>query len=246
MNRTPGEQWLLEQADRFNDGPPTASLDAVWLPDPRLLPRAVTNPVVRPLGARFPEWFDVRRTSEGAQLAQELGVNSGYFQEYQNWAPFVAWLFDLTAAWIDFAAHPAFPADVRDALLPYLHAQVTITTRLQSLIRLQQVHGEHKGTSLDGLWKALQTNVRLGAVHRRFYNPFIDEPLEHIRKEVLNQQLKLATKSAAAKHQARLDRQHPGAANPGASTSGGRYYRPKNSKATGPAPPANPPPKPSA
>ena len=90
MNRTPGEQWLLEQADRFNDGPPTASLDTVWLPDPRLLPRAVTNPIIRPLGARFPEWFDVRRTSEGAQLAQELGVNSGYFQEYQNWAPFVA------------------------------------------------------------------------------------------------------------------------------------------------------------
>ena len=59
MNRTPGEQWLLEQADRFNDGPPTASLDAVWLPDPRLLPQAVTNPVVRPLGASFPEWFDV-------------------------------------------------------------------------------------------------------------------------------------------------------------------------------------------
>ena len=246
MNRTPGDQWLLEQAVRFNDGQPTASLDAVWLPDPRLLPRSVTNPVVRPLGARFPEWFDVRQTSEGAQLAQALGANSGYFQEYQSWAPFVAWLFDLTAAWIDFAAHPDFPPDFRAALLPYLHAQVTITARLQSLIRLQQVHGEHKGTSLDGLWKALQANVRLGAVHRRFYDPFIDEPLEHIRKEVLNQQLKLATKSAAAKQQSQLDRAAPSTPSTGASTSGARQFKGRTAKGSHPAatPPA--PPKPSA
>ena len=90
MNPSPAELWLREQTVRFNNGLPMGDIDSVWLPDPWLLPPCVTNSVARPLDVRFPDWFDVRQKSDGAQLAHELGVDSSYFQEYQSWAPTLA------------------------------------------------------------------------------------------------------------------------------------------------------------
>ena len=199
MNPSPAELWLRDQALRFNETIPVGPVQDAWLPDPRLLPPCVNNPVHRPPGVRFPEWFDVRHTATGAAVASSLGASSGYFQEYASWAPFVSWIFDLTAAWIHVTAHPAFPPVLRDVNLPYLHALVTCVERLDASLRLHQVHADQKGTLLDGTWRALQSNLRLGGASRRFSTAFIDEPLAKLRTDALGHQLKLASKTAGAK-----------------------------------------------
>ena len=140
MNPTPAELWLRDQTLRFNESLPAGPIEGCWLPDPRLLPHCVTNPVSRPSGARFPEWFDVRHTAAGSAVATALGPNSGYFQEYASWAPFVAWIFDLTAAWLNITAHPAFLPILQDLNLPYLHTLVTCVERLDATLGLHTVH----------------------------------------------------------------------------------------------------------
>ena len=132
-------------------------------------------------------------------MASALGANSGYFQEYASWAPFVSWIFDLAAAWVHITAHPSFPPELRDVNLPYLHALVTCVERLDASLRLHQVHADQKGTLLDSTWHALQSNLRLGGASRRFSTAFIDEPLAKLRTEALGHQLKLASKTAGAK-----------------------------------------------
>lgn len=199
MNPSPAELWLRDQALRFNEKLPEGLLQDAWLPDPRVLPHCVTNPVPCPPGIRFPEWFDVRHTAAGAAVAAALGPNSGYFQEYSSWAPFVAWIFDLTAAWLHLTAHPDLPPEIRAINLPYLHALVTCVERLDASLSLHQVHADQKGTLLDGTWRALQSNLRLGGAYRRFSTAFIDEPLAKLRTDALGHQLKLASKTAGAK-----------------------------------------------
>ena len=111
----------------------------------------------------------------------------------------MAWIFDLTAAWLNVTAHPAFPPIPRDLNLPYLHALVTCVERLDASLGLHTVHAQQKGTLLDGTWRALQSNLRLGGASRRFSTAFIDEPLAKLRTDALGHQLKLASKTAGAK-----------------------------------------------
>ena len=96
-------------------------------------------------------------------------------------------------------AHPALPPEIRAINLPYLHALVTCVERLDATLSLHQVHADQKGTLLDGTWRALQSNLRLGGASRRFSTAFIDEPLAKLRTDALGHQLKLASKTAGAK-----------------------------------------------
>ena len=57
---------------------------------------ATKNPVGLPVGTPIGSWFDVLNTSDGQRIAHMLGPRSGFFAEYQNWAPLVCHLFDFT------------------------------------------------------------------------------------------------------------------------------------------------------
>jgi hypothetical protein len=155
--------------------------------------------MARPAGARSPFWFDVRDTAEGSAVATALGPNSGYFQEYAGWAPLVSWLFDATAAFVDVAAHPDLPASVRDFLLPYLYTYVEVTEALHDQLALQRIHAKHKGSGLEGSWRAIQAEIRLADRGQRFSTSRVDGTLERMRKELLTQELKHVTKTAAAR-----------------------------------------------
>ena len=152
MNPTPAEQWCRDQARRFNNHIPTAAIETCWLPDPALLPQSVNNPVARPAGARAPYWFDVRDTAEGSSVANALGANSGYFQEYAGWAPPVSWLFNTTAAFVEVAAHPDLLPSVRDFIFPYLYSYVEVTEALHDQLSLQPIHAKHKGLCCGATW----------------------------------------------------------------------------------------------
>ena len=203
MNPSPAEQWLRAQALRFNQRLPDRPIEVTWVSDPRLLPRSVNNRVARPDFTTFPAWFDVRETGQGQTVAAALGATSGYFQEYASWAPWVAWQFDYTAAFVDLVAHPSLPPSIRDLLLPYVYASVAITERQVDQLRLHQVHAKHRGTGLEGSWRALQAQIRLSEPEGGFTTEVIDGTLGAIRKELLTQEVKLATKAAAAQRAAR-------------------------------------------
>ena len=62
------------------------------------------------------------------------------------------------------------------------------------------MHAFHKGTGLDGSWRALQAQIRLASGSAQGYTTAeIDGTLERMQHELFNQELKLATKSAAAR-----------------------------------------------
>lgn len=199
MNPSPAELWLREQAVRFCNRLPDQPLEATWLSDPRFLRRAANNPVARPDGACAPHWFDVKHTAEGLAIANALGPNSGYFQEYASWAPSVSWLFDSVAGIVELLAHPHLPSHIRDLFLPYLYAQVQIVGAQHSLLALQRIHAHQKGTGLEGSWRALQAGIRANALDSRFKTDEIDGALEKFKKELFTQELKLTTKHAAAR-----------------------------------------------
>ena len=213
MNPTPAERWCRDQSRRFNNRIPTAPIADCWLPDPALLPQSVNNPVARPAGARSPYWFDVRDTAEGSAVATTLGANSGYFQEYAGWAPPVSWLFDTVAAFLEVSAHPDLPPSVREFNLPYLYSLVEVTEALHDQLSLQRVHAKHKGSGLEGLWRAIQVEIRLVNRGLCFGTSRADGTLKRMRKELLTQGLKHATKTAAARWQP--------SSNGGASSSNG-------------------------
>ena len=230
MNPTPAEQWCRDQTRRFNNRIPTAPIEDCWLPDPAFLPQSVNNPVARPAGARAPYWFDVRDTAEGSAVANTLGANSGYFQEYAGWAPPVSWLFDTTAAFLEIAAHPELPPSVRDFILPYLYSYVEVTEALHDQLSLQRIHARHKGSGLEGSWRAIQAEIRLADRGLRFGTARVDGTLERMRKELLTQELKHATKAAAS-------RKHASSTTTGATSSNTSR---SNKGARGPAAPSKP------
>ena len=232
MNPTPAEQWCRDQALRFSNRIPDGSIEDCWLSDPRFLRRAVNNPVPRPAGARCPYWFDVRDTAEGSCIASALGANSGYFQEYAGWAPSVSWLFDVTAAIVDLSAHPDLSRPVRDLLLPYVYALVEVAEAQHDQLSLQQVHAKHKGTGLEGSWRAIQAEIRLADRNQRFVTSSVHGTLDRLRKELLTQEIKFATKSAAS-------RRANSAPQTGASSSnGGRADKRSRGQASTPKPSA--------
>ena len=199
MNPSPAEQWLRVQSHRFNGRLPDRPLPVTWLSDPRVCPRSPFNWVARPDFAAFPVWFDVKQTSQGQELARVLGPHSGYFQEYAAWAPWAAWGFDLTAAFVDLVAHPDLPPNIRDLLLPYVYGYVQLAEAESNQLRLHHVHAEHKGTGLEGSWRAIQANLRLTGGSQGFQTDAVDGLLLRMRTELLNQEVKLATKTAAAR-----------------------------------------------
>ena len=200
--------------------------------DPRFLRRAVNNPVPRPAGARCPYWFDVRDTAEGSSIASTLGYNSGYFQEYAGWAPTVSWLFDATAALVDLAAHPDLSKPVRDLLLPYVYTLVEIAEAQHDQLSLQQVHAKHKGTGLEGSRRAIQAEIRLADRNQRFVTSSVHGTLDRLRKELLTQEIKFTTKSAASKRSQATQPSGAGASSSGRTTKNSRGH------STGPKPPA--------
>jgi hypothetical protein len=231
MNPTPAEQWCRDQSVRFSGRIPDAPIESCWLSDPRFLGQSVNNPVARPAGARSPHWFDVRDTAEGSAVAQALGVNSGYFQEYAGWAPLVAWLFDTTAAFVSILAHPELPGPVRAFVLPYVFSLVEVTEAFHNQLSLQRIHAQHKGSGLEGSWRAIQAEIRLGGRNQRFDTPQVNGTLDRLRKELLTQEIKYATKSAASK---RAPSAQPAGA--GASTSGQKTNKGQRGQSTGPKP----------
>ena len=231
MNPTPAEQWCREQSLRFNNRIPDLPIEACWLSDPRYLGQSVNNPVARPASARSPKWFDVRSTAEGSAIAQALGVNSGYFQEYAGWAPPVSWLFDITAAFVGILAHPELPGPVRAFVLPYVYALVEVTGAFHNQLSLQRIHAEHKGGGLEGSWRAIQAEIRLGARGHQFSTPEVDGTLDRLRKELLTQEIKFASKNAASK---RSTPAQPSAAAP--TTSGTKSGKGARGQSTGQKP----------
>ena len=230
MNPNPAEQWCRDQALRFSNRIPDGPIEEAWLPDPRFLRRAVNNPVSRPAGARSPHWFDVRDTAEGSSIANALGANSGYFQEYAGWAPTVSWLFDATAALVDLSAHPDLSKPVRDLLLPYIYTFVEVTEAVHDQLSLQQIHAKHKGTGLEGSWRAIQAEIRLADRNQRLVTSSVHGTLDRLRKELLTQEIKFATKSAASR------RTNPAQPTGAGSLNSGRGSKPSRGQSTAPKP----------
>ena len=197
MNPSPAEQWLRDYCVRVCGSLPDQPLPVYLLHNPAELGRQRLNPVERPDGVRFPLWFDSLETPTGQLLGSRLGVQSGFFQEYLNWAPSVSWFYDLTARLCQLCVHPHTPSAFRDALFPFVFGYAEILEQAVALLQIHAVHAQHHGTALDGAWRALQTQVRLQATTNRFCAEIITDTLDRINKELLSQQLKQATKTEA-------------------------------------------------
>ena len=111
----------------------------------------------------------------------------------------VSWLFDATAALVDLSAHPDLSKPVRDLLLPYIYTFMEIAEAQHDQLSLQQVHAKHKGTGLEGSWRAIQAEIRLANHNQRFVTSSVHGTLDRLCKELLTQEIKFATKSAASK-----------------------------------------------
>lgn len=233
MNPSPAELWLREQSERFNGRLPDKPLPVTWLSDPRRLPRSPCNRVARPDFAAFPLWFDVRQTSQGQELASALGPNSGYFQEYAAWSPWASWGFDLTASFVDLAAHPDLPPQIRDLILPYVYGYVQLAEAESNQVRLHQIHAAHKGTGLEGSWRAIQAQIRLTGGEQGFRSDAVDGTLQRMRTELLNQEVKLATKNAAARRLAQPQASGNGYSAPSAGKKGRSKHPGTTPKADG-------------
>ena len=197
MNPTPAREWLQNYLLRVTGQLPDRPVEAYLLGSPAELHFHPANPLQRPEGARFGVWFDSLETPTGQLLGSQLGVHSGYFQEYLNWAPSVSFLFDLTVRLAQLLYHPATHAAVRDALFPFVFGQAQLLEQQISLLRIHSVQGQHIGTALDGTWRALLTQVRLQANQSKYQPEIISDTLQRIDKELLAQQLKESTKSEA-------------------------------------------------
>ena len=203
MNPSPQAHWLREYAKRLAGTPPIRQFQDYLLFDPEAVPHQPRNPFHRPPGVPFGTWFDSGDTAQGQALASKLGANSGYFQEYLNWAPSVSNLYDLVANLVQILGHEQTPEAFRQGLFPQLYNLCGLLEHQVALLRVHTVHAKHQGTALEGTWKALLTQIRLQANQSTFQPGIIEETLEKIDKELLTQQLKEATKSEAK-------RRHPG------------------------------------
>ena len=125
-------------------------MEAYLLRSPTQLTLHPMNPIQRLEGARFGIWFDSLETPAGQFLGSQLGVHSGYFQEYLNWAPSVSFLFDLTVRLAQLLYHPATQNGVHDALFPFIFGYAQLLEQQVSLQRIHCVHGQHQGTALEG------------------------------------------------------------------------------------------------
>ena len=126
MNPTPAREWLQNYLLRVTGQLPDRPVEAYLLGSPAELHFHPANPLQRPEGARFGVWFDSLETPTGQLLGSQLGVHSGYFQEYLNWAPSVSFLFDLTVRLAHLLYHPATHAAVLDALFPFVFGQAQL------------------------------------------------------------------------------------------------------------------------
>lgn len=141
MNPSPAEQWLRDYCLRVCGALPDLPLETYLLRDPAALPRQRRNPIERPDGVQFPLWFDSLETPTGQLLGSQLGVQSGFFQEYLNWAPLVSWFYDLTARLCQLCVHPHTPQPFRDALFPFLFGYAGLLEHSVGLIQIHTVHG---------------------------------------------------------------------------------------------------------
>ena len=150
MNPTPVEEWLRNYCVRLCGAVPTTPVEQILLRNPAHLVHQPLNPVEKPNGVNFPFWFDSACTPSGQRLSARLGENSGFFQEYLNWAPVVSWLFDVVAAQCQLLIHPQTPPVFRKAWFPYFHALASVLELASSLLQVHSVHAQHHGTPLDG------------------------------------------------------------------------------------------------
>lgn len=199
MHPSPAAEWLRDYCLKLTGSHPTAPLEAYLLQHPADLPQQRRNPVARPPAVEFPSWFNAAHTAQGQLLASQLGPNSGFFQEYLNWAPSVSWLFDLVAGLVQLTAHPSTPAPFRDALFPFVYGFGAVLEQTITLIKIHEVHGQHAGTPLDGTWRALQTQIRLQGTSSTYSGEVVADTLDRIHKDLLTQQLKAVAKNEASR-----------------------------------------------
>ena len=157
MNPSPQAQWLQDYSRRLCGEYTVRPFVDYFIQDPQAIPSHPRNPFRRPAGTPFGVWFDSLDTARGQQLAAALGQNSGFFQEYLNWAPSVSNLFDLVSRLVPLLAHPETPEPFRQGLFPYVYSLCCTLEQQVALLKVHQVHAKHKGIALEGTWKALLT-----------------------------------------------------------------------------------------
>ena len=84
----------------------------------------------------------------------------------------------------------------------------------------------------EGSWRAIQAEIRLAGCNQRFVSSSVYGTLDRLRKELLTQEIKFATKSAASK---RSQATQPSGAG---VLSSGRTTKNSRGQSTGPKPPA--------
>ena len=88
---------------------------------------------------------------------------------------------NLNAAFVDLVAHLDLPPHIHDLLLPYVYGYVQLAEAESNQLRLHHVHAEHKGTGLEGSWRAIQANLRLTGGSRGFQTDAVDGLLLRMR-----------------------------------------------------------------
>ena len=136
----------------------------------------------------------------------------------------------MTAALVDLSAHPDLSKPVRDLLLPYVYTFVEIVEAQHDQLSLQQIHAKHKGTALKGFWWAIQAEIRLVNRNQRFVTSSVQGTLDRLRKELLTQKIKFATKSAASR------RTNPAQQPSAGASSSGRGAKHSRGQSTAPKP----------
>ena len=112
-------------------------------------------------------------------------------------------------------AHPDLSKPIRDPPLPYVYTLVEVAKAQHDQLSLQQIHAKHKGTGLEGSWRAIQAEIRLADRNQRFTTSSVHGTLDRLRKELLTQEIKFATKSAASRRSNPAQQPTPGASSSG-------------------------------
>ena len=97
---------------------------------------------------------------------------------------------------------------------------------------LPQIHAKHKGTGLEGFWWAIQAKICLADRNQWFATTSVHGTLDRLRKELLTQEIKFATKSAASR------RSNPAQQTGVGTSSGGQNPRHSRRQSTTPKPSA--------
>ena len=153
-----------------------------------------------PVGTPIGSWFDVLNTSDGQQIAHLLGPRSGFFAEYQNWAPLVCHLFDFTVHTANLGLSMEISAESRLLIEPLAIVLGKLLELGVVILEQRRLQADHAGTPLEHAWKTLATAVRISSAQEKYTSKLGGETADKLREQVQKSSLRAQADRTEASH----------------------------------------------